>query len=85
LDEGVGRFCVVVVLEDRLDIGADLDWMFGIAEQVAYHSDVVGVRELDEDNQVGARLFQSGVGGVPDAFPAEDLPVWLNGRPSEIE
>ena len=79
-----GRVGVCVVLEDRLDIVADRYFLLGVAEQVADHADLVGVRQLDDDDHVGDRLGERGVHGVPDPLPGEDPPASLHLPPLEV-
>ena len=61
-----------MVFEDGLDFGADDHLLQRIAEEVADHADVAGVRQFDEHDDVGELLLQRRMDRVPGPLPAED-------------
>jgi len=47
-----------------------LDCLHWIAQEVADHSDIAGMRQLDERHEIRALVFQGGVRGMPYTLPA---------------
>src|SRR5262249_44084694 len=76
---------VVVMFEHGLDRSANPDGLARIAQEIAQHAHAAGVRQLDHDDDVGARVPEGGVHGMPGAGPAVDHPLRHHGNPFQIE
>src|SRR5262245_59251008 len=66
-----------VVFPHHLDLVPDLDVLFGIAEEVAHHTHVAGVGQLDQDDEVRHPIPEGGVHGVP--YPLEGVDLTASG------
>src|SRR5262245_18685432 len=83
--ESERNFGVVVRLEHGFDGRADLHELARVAEEIAQHADVAGVRQLHEHDDVRAMLLERGMHGVPGAFPAKDRAAAFDPLPGHVE
>ncbi len=74
-----------MMLEHTLQLGADNHRLHWIAQQVAYHSHITGMRYFHKHSHVGTVLPKRRVGGMPDTLPTEDAPMWLDFSPFRIK
>ena len=70
----VRRIVVLVMLENRMHLGTDLDILTRVAEEVADHAGTVVVGKLHQYDDVRALLVERGMHRVPDALVAVDAP-----------
>ena len=61
-----------MVLEDRRDIRSYREWTVGWIHEIPDEADVIGVGQLHEHNDVGNRVDQRRINGMPDPFPRID-------------
>jgi hypothetical protein len=69
LHECIREILTLVILKIGCNNCTDLDGRHRIAKQVADHSDISGVRQLDERHEIRALVFQGGVRGMPYTLP----------------
>ena len=74
-----------MMLENAFDLGSDPDFLHRIAKQIAYHANIVRVRQLDQHRDVRAVALQRRVRGMPDPLPTEDFSAWFDFDPFRIE
>ena len=61
---------VGMIFEDRLDLRVEGRILGGVAHEVAYHPDIVGIRQLYHGDYVGTCLTQRRMNRVPGPDPA---------------
>ena len=85
LHEGVRGLDAVVILEHRSDLGPDLNRLQRIPQQIADHSNVSGLGQLNQHNQIGALVGERRVDRVMGALPAVDHASAIDLDPTDVE
>ena len=75
----------MMMLENTFHSRTDGDYLHRVAEQITNHPHIASMRNFDEHRYVWTMLPQRSMGGMPDAFPAEDQPARLYLGPFRVE
>lgn len=74
-----------MMLKEARNFCSNGDVLHRIAQEIADHADAVGMREFNQDGDVGTMTPQDGVRRMPNAFPAENAAAGLDLDPIGIE
>lgn len=85
LEERVGERRVPVVFELPDQRRAYLQLLVGITEQIADEPGSACLRELNQHHDVGHRVLQRRVNGMPDPLIGEDAPLRLDLDPVDFK